>query len=209
MSPARSAWLAVGLALAVSAAEAQAPAGPAVGTSATYRWTSTLTQPVSVLVQQPGPGGQVTGSVAEERTAPPPIFVTYSIVRADRRSYTMQIVTHQTPDGPPLSITQVTVTRASGKAVRSVIQRPKGVIPTPESGLRPLREAGVRDGKREDVTVPAGTFTAVRGKVQDAEVWVADQAPALGLVKAVWPSGALELVRSTASGAKDLLAGAK
>lgn len=198
--------VALGLALASPiGAFAQAPAAPTVGASATYRWTSALTQPVSVLVQQPGPGGQVTWSLAEERAAPGPVFVTYSVVRGDRRSYTLQIVTHREAGGPPLSITQVTVDRRSGKALRSVIQRPKGVVATPESGLRPLREAAVAQGTREDVAVPAGRFAAVRGKVQDAEVWVSDQVPALGLVKAVWPSGTLELVSSAASGAKDLL----
>lgn len=206
MSRAGLGSLAIALALGIpSAAFAQPPAGPTVGASATYRWTSALTQPISVIVQQPGPGGQAAWSVTEERAAPGPVFVTYSIVRGDRRSYTMQIVTHQELSSAPLSITQVTVDRRSGKALRSVIQRPKGVAPTPESGLRPLREAAVAQGTREDVAVLAGRFGAVKGKVQDADVWVSDQAPVLGLVKAVWPSGTLELVRSEASGAKDLL----
>ncbi|MGZ7246603.1 hypothetical protein ACXWO4_11135, partial [Streptococcus pyogenes] len=62
-------------------------------------------------------------------------------------------------------------------------------------------------GRREEVTVPAGRFQAVSGTVEGAQVWVSDQVPALGLVKAVWPAGTLELVRSAASGATDLLAG--
>ena len=56
----------------------------------------------------------------------------------------LQIVTRPTADGTPLSVTQVTVDRASGKALKSVIKDKKGVIPTPESGLRPLRQAGVQ-----------------------------------------------------------------
>lgn len=184
------------------------PAAPTVGSQATYRWTSAVRQPVPVLVQQRDASGQVRWSVAEETAPAAPIFVTYAVVRGDGKTYTLQIVTHQQPEGPPLSVTQVTVDRASGKAVRSVIQRPKGVIDTPESGLRPMREAGVPQGAREPVTVPAGTFASVRGTVQDAQVWVSDQVPGLGLVKAVWPSGALELVRSAPTGATDLL-GAK
>lgn len=206
MSRARLASVALGLALALPlVASAQAPAGPTVGASATYRWTSALTQPVSVIVGQRGAGGQVTWSVTEERAAPGPVFVTYSVARGDRRSYTLQILTHEAPDGRPLSITQVTVDRRSGKALRSVIQRPKGVARTHESGLRPMREAAVTPGTREEIIVPAGRFAVVRGKVGDAEVWVSDQVPALGLVRAVWPSGTLELVGSAASGAKDLL----
>ncbi len=198
--------LGVLLALVLSAEAATAPApGPAVGASATYRWTSTVTETVPVLVQQPTAGGQVTLTVAQESAAPPPIFVTYAVVRGDRRTYTLQIVTRQTPDGPPLSVTQVTIDRASGKARRSVIQRAKGLIATPESALRPFREAAIAQARREDVTVPAGQFTAAHGTAQGGEVWVSDTVPGLGLVKGVWPGGILELIASAPSGAKDLL----
>ncbi|MGH2652702.1 MAG: hypothetical protein ACRDHK_16005, partial [Actinomycetota bacterium] len=172
---------------------------------ATYRWTSSVTESVPVLIQTRDAGGRSAWSVAEERTAPPPLFVTYGIVRGDAKMYTLQIVTQQQPDGTPLSITQVTVDRRSGKATRSVIQRPKGLIATPESGFRPLREAAVPGGVREEVSVPAGRFNAVRGSVQGAQMWVSDQVPALGLVKGLWPSGTLELVQSASVGAKDLL----
>lgn len=185
-------------------ANAAAPADPAVGAWATYRWTSSIRQDVPVLVRQEGPGGQVSWSVARESAAPMPVFVTYAIVRGDARSYTLQIVTHETLDGPPLSVTQVQVDRTSGKALRSVIQAPKGPIATPESGLRPFRPGDVK-GTDESVTVPAGQFAAIRAQHRDATVWVSDRVPALGLVKATFPSGTMELVRSGASGAKDLL----
>lgn len=192
------------LVLLLAATGAAQPAGPAVGTWATYRWTSSIRQDVPVLVRQEGPGGQVSWSAARESAAPMPVFVTYAIVRGDARSYTLQIVTHETLDGPPLSVTQVQVDRASGKALRSVIQAPKGPIATPESGLRPLRPGDVK-GTDESVTVPAGQFAAIRAQHRDATVWVSDRIPALGLVKATFPSGTMELVRSGASGAKDLL----
>jgi hypothetical protein len=137
--------------------------------------------------------------------APRPLFVTYSIVRGNPTTYTLQIVTHERVDGPPLSVTQVTVNRRSGRAVRSVIQSPKGVVATPESGLRPIQEGDVEGGRPEDVVVPAGRFSAVRGSVREADAWVSDQVPPLGLVKAVWPSGTLDLVESTATGARDLM----
>ncbi|MBI3454729.1 MAG: hypothetical protein HY002_02920 [Candidatus Rokubacteria bacterium] len=191
----------VALAAPVTAVHA---AGPVVGTWATYRWTSSLTQEMPVFVRQAGPGGQVTWSVVQESASPLPLFVTYSIVQDDPKTYTMQIVTHQTLDGPPLSVTQVQVDRTSGKALRSVIQRPKGVIETPESGLRPFRQADVT-GTEETAAVPAGRFSAIRTPYQNGTVWVSDQVPALGLVKAIFPSGTLELVRSDTSGAKDLL----
>ncbi len=177
---------------------------PTVGAWVTYQWASALRQEVPVLVRQEGQGGQVSWSIARESTTPRPLYATYAIVRGDAKTYTMQIVTHQTLDGPPLSITQVRVDRASGKALRSVIQHPKGTIATPESGLRPFRQAAVK-GTEETVAVPAGRFSAVRAPYQDGTVWVSDQVPALGLVKATSPSGTLELVRSGASGAKDLL----
>jgi hypothetical protein len=187
-----------------AAAPAQ-PAGPAVGSTATYRWTSALTQTVPVVVQQAAAGGQVTWSVAQETAPPAPIFVTYSVPRGDRRSYTLQIVTQAQPDGPPLSVTHVTVDRASGKALRSVTRGPKGPVATPESGLRPLREAAVPQGQREEVTVPAGRVSAVHGTAPAGEAWVSDQVPPLGVVKLASKEGTLELLSSSATGAKDLL----
>ena len=197
--------LAAGLALAATlSAEAATVPGPAVGAWATYRWVSTLTQTVPVLIQQAGPSGQVTWSVAQESQAPSPILVSYAVVRGDRKTYTLQIVTQEGPDGPPLSVTQITMDRASGKAVRSVTRRGKGVVATPESSLRPFREAGVAQGRREELALGAGRFTAVHGAAQGAEVWVSDAVPVLGLVKGVWRDGALELVGSAPRGAKDL-----
>ncbi len=187
-----------------AATPARGPAEPAVGSWATYRWTSTLRQDVPVLVRQDGPGGQVSWSISRESAPPPPLYVTYAIVRGDAQTYTLQIVTQQRPDGPTLSVTQVRVDRASGKALRSVIQHPGGVVATPESGLRPFRQAAV-PGSQEDVSVPAGRFAAVRAPYRGGTVWVSDQVPALGLVKATFPSGTLKLVKSGATGAKDLL----
>jgi len=181
-----------------------ADAGPVVGGWATYQWTSTLTEEVPVLVRQSGPGGQETRTVTREKVAPAPLFVTYSIVRGEATRYVLQVVTAQALDGEPLSVTQVTVERASGKAIRSVIQRPQGVIATPESGIRPFRQATAR-GPEEVVAVPAGRFAAVRTPYADGMVWVSDQVPALGLVRGVYGNGRLELVRSGASGARDLL----
>src|SRR5262249_31980234 len=123
----------------------------------------------------------------------------------DAKTYTLQIVTSSALDGPPLSITQVVVDRASGKAVRSVIRTPKGVAPTPEDSVRPFRQADLK-GTPESVTVPAGQVAAVRAPCRrDGTVWIADEVPVLGLVKATFPSGTLELVGSGPSGAKDLL----
>jgi hypothetical protein len=196
---------ALGVALALGAAAAPAAAqGPATGSWATYEWRSTAAVDVPVLVQQPGTSGAPAWSIERETAAPRPIFVTYSVVRGDAKSYVLQIVTRPTADGTPLSVTQVTVDRASGKALRSVIRDKRGVIPTPESGLRPLREAGVR-GPREEVAVPAGRFTAVKAPYRSGSVWVSDRVPALGIVKATLPDGLLELVRSGATGAQDLL----
>src|SRR5262249_12114963 len=185
-------------------AGAATPAGPAVGAWATYQWTSSLAQDVPVVVRQEGQGGQVTWSIRRETAAPAPLFVTYGIVRGDAKTYTLQIVTSSAIDGPPLSVTQVVVDRVSGKAVRSVIQTPKGVAPTPEDSLRPFRKADVT-GTPESVTVPGGQFAAVRAPYRGGTVWVDDEVPVLGLVKATFPSGTLELVKSGPSGAKDLL----
>lgn len=203
MTHARTIALAFALLLVVTppaGAQPRATAGPAVGAWATYQWTSSLRQEVQVLVKEPS--GQVT--LARESVPPAPLFVTYSVVQADARTYTLQIVTQPAPDAPALSVTQVRVDRASGKALRSVIRYPKGVIATPENGLRPFRQASTK-GTEEQVAVPAGRFMAVRATYRDGTVWVSDQAPALGLVKATFPNGTLELVKSGTSGAKDLL----
>jgi hypothetical protein len=190
--------------LALGVAVEAAAQGPAVGGWATYEWKSAAKVDVPVLVRQPGTGGTASWSVESEASAPRPIFVTYSVVRGDARSYVLQIVTRLTADGPPLSVTQVTVDRASGKTLKSVIQDKKGIIPTPESGLRPLRQAGVQ-GASEEVMVPAGRFTAVKAPHRNGTVWVSDQVPALGVVKGTFPDGQLELVKRGTAGAQDLI----
>jgi hypothetical protein len=178
--------------------------GPAVGSWATYEWKPTARVDVPVLARQSDPSGASKWSVERETVAPRPIFETFSIVKGDAKSYVLQIVTRSTPEGKPLSVTQVTVDRASGKALRSVIKDKKGVISTPESGLRPMREAGVQ-GVREEVAVPGGRFTAVKAPYRNGTVWVSDRVPAMGLVKGAFPDGQLELVTSGTSGAQDLL----
>jgi hypothetical protein len=178
---------------------------PAVGGWATYEWKSAAKVDVPVLVKQPGAGGAAaTWSVDSEASTPRPIFVTYSVVRGDAKSYVLQIVTRPTVDGQPLSVTQITVDRASGKALKSVIRDKNRVVSTQESGLRPLRQASVR-GTSEEVTVPAGRFTAVKGPYRSGTVWVSDQVPALGIVKGAFPDGQLELVKRGTSGAQDLI----
>lgn len=189
--------------LALGVATPVAAQSPAVGGWATYEWRDAATVDIPVLVQQPSASGAATWTVDKE-SAPPRVFVTYSIVRADAKSYVLQIATRGSADGKPLSVTQVTVDRASGKALKSVIKDKKGVIATPESGLRPFREGGVQ-GAREDVAVPAGQFTAVKTPHRNGTVWVSDRVPALGLVKGVFPEGQLELVKSGTGGAQDLL----
>ena len=179
--------------------------GPAVGSWATYEWRSAAKVDVPVVVQQPSTSGAASWSVDQETVAPRPIFETFSVVRGDAKTYVLQIVTRPTPEGKPLSVTQVTVDRASGKVLKSVIRDKKGgVIATPESGFRPLRQADVQ-GPREEVAVPAGRFTAVKGPHRNGTVWVSDQVPVLGIVKGVFPDGQLELVKSGTGGAQDML----
>jgi hypothetical protein len=198
---------AVALALAVSVAPTAGLAAggdPVVGSWATYQWMSSLKEDVPVLVKQDQPGGQASWSVVTESVVPIPLFVTYSILSGDAKSYVLQIVTRQKIDSAPLSVTQITVDRATGQALKSVIQRPKGQIVTPESGLRPFRQATVK-GTPEEVAVPAGRFQAVRASYQNGMVWVSDQVPAMGLAKAQLANGQLELLKSGSSGARDLL----
>ena len=190
--------------LALCVAAPAAAQAQAAGSWATYEWRDAAKVEVPVLVQQPGAGGAGTWTVDREAATPPAIFVTYSIVSADAKSYVLQIVTRPTADGKPLSVTQVTVDRASGKALKSVIKGKKGATPTPESGLRPFREAGVQ-GTREEVAVPAGRFTAVKAPYRNGTVWVSDRVPALGLARAAFPDGQLELVKSGTTGAQNLL----
>lgn len=175
-----------------------------VGSWATYEWRSAAKIDLPVLVQQPGATGAAGWSFDREAAAPRAIFVTFSIVGGDAKSYVLQILTRPTADGQPLSVTQVTVDRASGKALKSVIRDRKRVIPTPESGLRPFREASVQ-GPREEVTVPAGRFTAVKSPYRNGTVWVSDQVPAMGIAKGVFPDGQLELLKSGTTGAQDLI----
>src|SRR5262249_48699233 len=136
--------LALGVGLSPTTGAAAA-GDPVVGAWATYQWTSSVQEQVPIIIKQDRPGDQPTWTVATERTAPIPLFVTYSILRADANTYLLQIVTRQTMESVPLSVTQITVDRASGNPLKSVIQRPKGQIVTPESGLRPFRESAVRE----------------------------------------------------------------
>src|SRR5262245_32423236 len=178
--------------------------GPAVGGWATYEWRAAAKIDVPVLVQQPGASGGAASWSIDKETVAPSIFETFSVVRGDAKTYVLQIVTKATVDGPPLSVTQVTVDRASGKALKSVIRDKKGVIATPESGIRPLRQASVK-GTAEEVTVQAGRFAAIKAPYRNGTVWVSDQVPALGIVKGTFPDGQLELVKQGTGGAQDLL----
>jgi hypothetical protein len=200
----RFTWCVLGLVALASARAGLAADGPAVGSWATYQWISTLIEEVPVLMRQTGPGGQETWTVSQEKVPPVPLFVTYSVVRGDARRYVLQIVTAKVQDGPPLAVTQVTIDRATGKALYSVTQRPQGPpIATPESGLRPFPARGA--GTAEEVSVPAGTFEARRVTHPDGIAWVSDQVPVLGLVKGQFGSGELALVQSGATGARDRL----
>jgi hypothetical protein len=191
--------------LALGVAVEAAVQGPAVGGWATYEWRSTAKIDVPVVVRQPAAsGGAESWSIDREAIAPRPIFVTYSVVRGDAKSYVLQIVTRATADGKPLSVTQYTVDLASGKVVKSVTRDKKGVISTPEGGYRPLRQSDVK-GTPEEVTVPAGRFTAAKAPYRTGTVWVSDLVPALGIVKGTFSDGQLELVKSGTSGAQDLL----
>jgi hypothetical protein len=196
--------LALLVALVLGAVVPAAVEAQTVGTWATYEWRSAVKTDLPVLVQQPGAAGAAGWSFDRESAPPRTIFVTFSIVRGDAKSYVLQILTRPTADGAPLSVTQVTVDRTSGKALKSVIRDRKGVIPTPESGLRPFREASLQ-GAREEVTVPAGRFTAVKAPFRNGTVWVSDRVPGVGIVKGVFPDGQLELLKSGTTGAQDLL----
>ena len=79
------------------------------------------------------------------------------------------------------------------------------MISTPDSGYRPLRQAGLQ-GTSEEVTVPAGKFTAVKAPHRNGTVWVSDQVPAIGIVKGVYPDGQLDLVKRGTGGTQDRLA---
>jgi hypothetical protein len=190
--------------LALGIATEATAQGPAVGSWATYEWRSAAKVDVPVVVQQPSASGGAASWSVDKETVALSIFETFSVVRADAKTYVLQIETRKTVDGPPLSVTQVTVDRASGKALKSVIRDKKGVISTPESGLRPLRQANVK-GTSEEVTVQAGRFTAIKAPHRNGTVWVSDQVPALGIVKGVFPDGQLELVKQGTAGARDLL----
>ncbi len=196
--------LALLVALVLGAVVPAAVEAQTVGNWATYEWRSAAKTDLPVLVQQPGAAGAAGWSFDRETAPPRTIFVTFSIVRGDAKSYVLQILTRPTADGQPLSVTQVTVDRASGKALKSVIRDRKSVIPTPESGLRPFREASVQ-GPREEVTVPAGRFTAVKAPFRNGTVWVSDRVPAMGIAKGVFPDGQLELLKSGTTGAQDLI----
>jgi len=195
-----------GLAWLPLEAQGQGPA-PAVGSWATYRFTPSLPERQQIIVRETMTDG--TTRIRLEEGPPPtrPIFfITYAIVGETTEGKWLQVTTHQTPDGPPLSTTQILISKKDGRALRSQILGSRGVVPTPENELRPLREDRV-SGTREEVAVPTGRYQAVRGKVGSTEVWVNDQVPAMGVVKAALSNGILELLKASPSGAKDLLKG--
>lgn len=177
---------------------------PAVGNWASYRWTSTIKEPQQVLVRETGADGKVTLRVEKVAAPAATLFVTYAIVGEQDTAYWLQVSTHEGPGALPLAVTQILVDKKSGKSLKSVTQRPKGLIETPENELRPLRESAVK-GDRQEVRVPAGSFVAIHAKVSGVEVWVSDRVAALGIAKAIFPNGVLELTASGQSGAKNLL----
>lgn len=178
-----------------------------VGSWATYRFTPSLPDRQQIIVRETMTDG-TTRVRLEEGPAPvrPSFAVTYSIVGETAEGTWLQVTTHQTADGPPLSTTQILTSKKDGKALRSQILGSRGLVSTPENELRPLKENRV-SGTREEVTVPAGRYQAVRGKVGAVEVWVSNQVPAMGVAKATLVNGTLELLKASPSGAKDLLKG--
>src|SRR5437870_650653 len=111
-----TAWLTLAVLGGAPVPSAAAPGDPVVGAWATYQWTSAVREEVPVLIKQEQPGGEPTWTVTKESAPPLPLFVTYAIVRGDAKTYVLQIVTRQTPEGIPLAVTQITVDRQSGKA---------------------------------------------------------------------------------------------
>ena len=74
----------------------------------------------------------------------------------------------------------------------------------------PLRVTGIISIQQYEnleaaAAAAAARLQAVRAAHPQGTVWVSDQVPAMGLVKATFPSGQLELLRSGTSGAQDLL----
>ena len=152
-----------------------------------------------MLVQQPAAsGGAASWSVDQGGSRRPPIFETFSVVRGDAKTYVLQIVTRTTVDGTPLSVTQVTVDRASGKALKSVHPRQEGR--DPHAGERP---SSAPSGERARAPPKRsrcrpGASPPIKAPHRNGTVWVSDQVPALGIVKGVFPDGQLELVEAEA-----------
>jgi len=182
------------------------PSG-AVGSWATYRFTPSLPDRQQFIVRETMTDGTTRIRLEEGPPEKRPTFaITYAIVGETAEGLVLQVTTHQTPEGLPLSTTQILISKKDGKAIRSQILGSKGLVPTPENELRPQRENRI-SGPREEISVPGGRYQAVRGKAGTAEVWVSDRVPVMGMVKAVLPNGTLELLKASPTGAKDLLKG--
>lgn len=196
-----------GLVLMAPDALTQGSASGSVGSWATYRFTPSLPDRQQLIVRETMTDGTTRIRLEEGPPQTRSVFaITYAIVGETAEGLLLQVTTHQTAEGPPLSTTQILISKKDGKAIRSQILGSRGLVVTPENELRPQRENRIT-GPREAVTVPAGTYQAVRGKVGNAEVWVSDQIPAIGVAKAVRPDGTLELLKASPTGAKDLLKG--
>ena len=192
--------------LAPGLAAAASPA-PAAGSWATYRRTSPVTQTVSGADRAAAGAGVRQGHLVGDQRVPERPRGLRDLRRGAGGPQDLCPPAHHPdirPDSPPLSITQVTVDKATGKGCQERHPEAQGVSPTPEDGLRPFSRADI-GGTPEAVTVPAGTFQAAKGMAQGSTVWVADKAGPLNLVKMVGPRGTMELVKEGTGGVKDLL----
>lgn len=177
-----------------------------VGSYATYKWRSKVREG-NVLYRTVALDGSISYKVVKEPIEAKPFYFTYSILKATENDYLIQIVAQEGKDTEPLAISQILVDRKTGKNLKAVIKSPKGAaLPfSPVEELTPISEKAVKEAKKVNITVEAGSYECLNGTFKGQEVYVSDKIPTLGIIKATLKGGMIELVSSSPAGARDLM----
>ena len=149
----------------------------------------------------PAPAGRELVGRPRGLRAPPPIFVTYSVVRGDAKSYVLQIV-HAADGGghPPLGHTSP---RWTARLARPQERHPRqeGVIPTRRAVSGRSARRGVQGGP-EEVTVPAGRFNRRQGAPPERHRVGVRSGAGARRRQGAFPDGQLELLKRGTAGAQ-------
>ncbi len=135
------------------------------------------------------------------------VYVTYTIAARTESAYWLQRTTSIKADARPLSITQILLDDRTHQALRYIMYRPANMgcpenvidLPLSKMGTDEILPIPVTKAFSEEthLDVAAGTYTAYKDEKECVMLWLNDDVPILGVVKAEAEDWTMELFRIT------------